>query len=253
MGEGSSDPLAEAAELVDAAGEQGIPIRMVGGLAIRYLCPDFPPRAREGQDLDLASTSGARKEVTRFLTERGFVPDKEFNNLYGQRQLYFTTPDGSRGVDVLLDQVTMCHVLAFRDRIDRMPQTLDITDLLLSKLQIVELNEKDLQDVLYLLAAYPVAEGDEAGTIGLARVGKVLGEDWGWWRTVTANLDRVAKLPEAGLEHLLPPNPPHDPVAQAERLRHHADTMPKSLKWKLRSKVGDRVQWYQLPEEVAHP
>ena len=31
------------------------------------------------------------------------------------------------------------------------------------------------------------------------------------------------------------------------------DAQPKSLKWKLRNRVGDRVSWYELPEEVRQP
>jgi hypothetical protein len=146
----------------------------------------------------------------------------------------------------------MCHVLDFRHRIERMPVTLDVTDLLLSKLQIFEINEKDLQDALYLLAAFPVGEDDAPGTISPIRLCEVVCQDWGWWRTVSGNLDRIGDLGSEDLARLVPPDPPFDPVEAARRLRHEADEAPKTLKWKLRSKVGDRVQWYQLPEEVAH-
>ncbi|HYT30356.1 MAG TPA: hypothetical protein VEN82_06230 [Actinomycetota bacterium] len=247
------DPLREVAELIDGATAQGIPIRLVGGQAVRFLTPAFPPREREGQDLDLASVATVRGELSRYLVERGYVADKQFNNLYGQKQLYFTSPDGARALDVMIDQLTMCHVLVFKERIARMPYTLDVTDLLLTKLQIVEMNEKDVQDIVYLLAAFPVRGGDEPGTIALDRLGRVLGEDWGWWRTVTRNLEDVASHAGGDLAGLIPPAPPFDPVAQATALREHADAAPKSLKWRLRSKVGERVRWYELPEEVAHP
>jgi hypothetical protein len=247
-----ADPLDEAVALVREADRAGIPLRLVGGLAVRFLCPGFPPRAREAQDLDLASVSRARPQLVGFLEARGFVPDRFFNNLYGHKQLYFTSPDGRRGLDVLLDKVDMCHVLEFRDRLERLPVTLDATDLLLSKLQIVELNEKDLQDAIYLLAALPVREGDEPGTIGLGRFCAVVGDDWGWWRTVTGNLDRILGLSDAVRARLLPPDPPHDPVEQARVLREAADAVPKSLRWRLRARVGERLPWYKLPEEVAH-
>jgi hypothetical protein len=246
------DLVEEATALVSSAAEEGVPIRLMGGLAVRILCPEFPAREAQDQDVDLASVSSARTAVTRFLTDRGFVPDRSFNALYGQKQLYFTSPDGGRALDVILDQLNMCHVLDFRDRIERMPHTLDPTDLLLSKLQIVELNEKDVQDALYLLAAFPVRDGDEPGTIGLDRVGSILGGDWGWWRTVTRNLKRMAEVAAGEGRHLIPPNPSFDPIAQTGRLGEHADATPKSLKWRLRSVVGDRVPWYKLPEEVTH-
>ena len=244
------DPLDRALGLIEEAGAEGIPLRLVGGQAVRVLCPAFPPRTRKDQDLDLASVSRARPQLSRFLEARGFEPDKLFNNLHGHKQLFFRSPDGT-SVDVLIDKLDMCHVLEFRDRIERMPLTLDVPDLLLSKLQIVELNEKDLQDALYLLAAFPVREGDEPGTIGLARLAQVLGDDWGWWRTVTGNLELIAGLDRPTRDRLLPPDPPYDPLAQARALREAADRFPKSLRWKLRAAVGERVRWYELPEEVA--
>ena len=95
-------------------------------------------------------------------------------------------------------------------------------------------------------------EGDEPGTIALGRLQKVLGDDWGWWRTSTGNLDRVVELGRGELARLIPAGAPHDPIEQAVALRTHVDEMPKTLRWKIRSKVGERVQWYELPEEVGH-
>jgi hypothetical protein len=245
------DVLEEAVRLITAATREGIPLRLLGGLAVRCLCPAFPARGREGQDVDMASVSNARSALTRFLAEQGCVPDKEFNQLYGHKQMYFLSADGSWAVDVMIDRLDMCHVLDFKDRIERMPHTLDPTDLLLSKLQIVEINEKDLQDAVYLLSAFPVQAGDAPGIIGLDRFTGVLSEDWGWWRTVTANLDRVTALGSEGAA-VVPAAARFDPVEQAGTLRRHADEAPKGLKWRLRSRIGDRVRWYELPEEIAH-
>lgn len=97
------------------------------------------------------------------------MSDKRFNALYGHKQLFFSTPEG-RAIDVLVDRMEMCHIVDFADRIERHPVTLDVTDLLLTKLQIVRLNEKDAQDTLYLLSTFETTEGDEPGWIGLGRV-----------------------------------------------------------------------------------
>jgi hypothetical protein len=237
---------------VQAAAEQGVPLKLLGGQAVRYLTPDFPPRLRGDQDMDFASVSVAKAAVVELLRGLGFEGDRRFNTMHGHRQLYFTSAADGTAVDVIMDRLQMCHVLPFADRIGRMPFTLDVTDLLLSKLQVVEQNEKDVQDILYLLAAHPVRAGDQPGTIGLARFGEVLAGDWGWWRTATGNLDRVVELARGELARLLPAGAPHDPVEQAVALRRHADEMPKTLRWKLRARVGERAQWYQLPEEVGH-
>jgi hypothetical protein len=244
--------FAVAVETVQAANREGVPLKLLGGQAVRYLTPDFPPRQRGDQDMDFASVSSAKRPVMDLLTELGFEGDRRFNTMHGHRQMYFRSAADGTSVDVIMDQLKMCHVLRFSDRIGRMPYTLDVTDLLLSKLQVVEQNEKDVHDIVYLLAAHEVREGDEAGMIGLERFGKVLAEDWGWWRTATGNLDRVVELVSGDLARLVPPGAPHDPVEHAIALRRHADTMPKSLRWKVRARLGERVQWYEVPEEVGH-
>jgi hypothetical protein len=248
----SADTYEAALQAVEAANQDDVPLKLLGGQAVRYLTPDFPPRVRSGQDMDFASVSTAKKPVMDLLGELGFEGDKRFNTMHGHRQMYFVSPSSGTAVDVIMDQLQMCHVLEFKDRITRMPFTLDVTDLLLTKLQVVEQNEKDVQDIVYLLAAYEVREGDEPGTIGLDRIGKVVADDWGWWRTTTGNLDRVVELARGDLARLVPSNAAYDPVEQASALRRHADAVPKSLRWKIRSRVGERVQWYELPEEVAH-
>jgi len=245
------DAYTAAIQTVEAARRDGVPLKLLGGQAIRYLTPDFPPRRRGDQDIDFASVAGASRPVTELLTGLGFEGDRRFNNLHGHRQLYFRSPEGIP-VDVIMNRLNMCHVLEFSGRIDRLPMTLDVSDLLLSKLQVVRQTEKDVHDIVYLLAAHQVRAGDQPGTIGLARFAEVLAGDWGWWRTTIGNLDRVVELVRGELARLVPAGAPHDPVEQAIALRCYADTMPKRLKWKLRARVGELAQWYELPEEVAH-
>jgi hypothetical protein len=246
------DAFEGSVAVVREANRRGVPLKLIGGQAVRLLCPSFPHRARDDQDMDFASVSSKKREVIDFFAERGFLGDRRFNTLHGDRQMYFTTPDGATSVDVVMDRLNMCHVLDFRDRIDRLPDTLDVADLLLSKLQVVELNRKDVHDIVQLLSAFEVRRGDEPGTIGMDRIGRVVAEDWGWWRTVTMNLEKVAHFARDEEADLVPDARLHDPAAQAEALRAWCDEVPKPLRWKMRARVGDRVQWYQLPEEVGH-
>jgi hypothetical protein len=243
------DPLPEAIALVQGATKEGLPLRLLGGLGVRVLCPDFPPRLRAGQDMDFACTSKGRKDVAQFLERSGCEADRRFNNLNGDRQMYFTAPSG-RPIDVMVDRLTMCHTLDFRPSFRNSSLTLDPADLLLSKLQIVELNAKDAHDIFHLLSGLRVGT-DPAPSIDPGRFGDVLAADWGWWRTVTGNL---AKLPGLLAENpqLAPPNPRYDPLAQASELQEVAEAVPKGLKWRLRANVGERVKWYELPEEVDH-
>jgi hypothetical protein len=247
----ADDPLPEALGLARGASEAGLGLKLLGGLAVRVICPDFPPRLRAGQDMDFACMGKGRKKVVDYLERSGCQPDRRFNNLNGDRQMYFNAPSG-RPIDVMVDRLTMCHTLDFRPSFGRLPYTVDAIDVLLSKLQIVELNEKDAWDIFHLLSGVPLSQGSQgAPVLDTDRFARLLGTDWGWWRTVTGNL---AKLPALAQDkpQLLPPGAQHDPLAQASALEEVAQAAPKGVKWKLRSNVGDRVRWYELPEEVDH-
>jgi hypothetical protein len=250
----ADDPLPEARELAQGALDAGFGLKLLGGLAVRVLCPAFPPRLRQGQDIDFACLAKRRKDVAAYLERSGCEPDRRFNNLNGDRQMYFNSPSG-RAIDVMVDRLTMCHTLDFRGSFGRLPLTLDAVDILLSKLQIFELNAKDARDILHLLGGVPLATPGSAsqGTavIDTDRFGALLGSDWGWWRTVTGNLTKLPAL-AAERPELVPPDPPFDPLAQSRRLLELADAAPKGVKWRARAKVGDRMRWYELPEEVGH-
>ena len=130
----ATDLLGEARRLIEAASDRGIVLRLLGGLAIALLCHDLPPRSRVGQDLDFGTLSNGRRALSELLAGQGYVPDKTFNALYGNKQLYFAHPETGLAIDVLVDKLHMCHTLEFADRLTRLPYTLDPMDLLLSKL-----------------------------------------------------------------------------------------------------------------------
>ena len=204
--------------------------------------------------MDFACLSKGRKDTAAFLERSGCTPDRRFNNLNGDRQMYFNAPSG-RPIDVMVDRLAMCHVLDFRQSFGALPVTLGAVDILLSKLQIVELNPKDVWDIFQLLAGLPVSApgADTRGEVSIDhdRFGKLLGSDWGWWRTVTGNLDKLPGLAQSNPE-LVPRAAPYDPVGQAGMLAEIARAVPKGVKWKMHANVGDRVRWYELPEEVGH-
>ena len=106
--------------------------------------------------------------------------------------------------------------------------------------------------MLYLCSAYPVADGDEPGTIGLGRIRPLVGNDWGWWRTITLNLDRITALAGGDGQRLVPAGGKHDAVEQLGVLSKAIEATPKSLRWKARARVGERVRWYEQPEETPH-
>ena len=212
----ANDPLPEAIALAEGARKAGVGLKLLGGLAVRVLTPDLPPRLRPGQDMDFACLSKGRKATATFLEDNGCEPDRRFNNLNGDRQMYFTAPSG-RPIDVMVDRLTMCHVLDFRPGYGRLPFTVDAVDVLLSKLQIVELNEKDARDIVQLLAGLPVresADGTSQPFLDTKRFGQLLAARLG---LVAHRHREPGQAPGAGRgkPELVPASSPHDPLAQA--------------------------------------
>jgi hypothetical protein len=259
-----ADPLAEALRIIALADERGLLVRLMGGLAFHAQAPTWTARTdRDGRDIDLATRSTDRTALSDLLIGEGYTPDRQYNALYGHKQLYFVDESKGRPVDVLVDRLEMCHRFEFRDRLAISRPTLPLAELLLTKLQIVKINRKDLLDVLILLASHPLAaasdgagEGARAGaTINVSRITGLTSADWGWWRTVTGNLDRLRTYVETELG----PNEldigaplPFDPKPQLSALADAIEAAPKSTKWRLRARVGDRMTWYEEPEEVGH-
>lgn len=241
-----ADPIAEGTRIAEAAAERGIPLRLLGGVAIAVSCPSSrrPPLRREYGDIDFAASSAARKEVVRLLGELGYVADREFNTLHGHRRLYFTDSANQRQVDVFVDEANLCHHVDFRRRLELVPLTLPLADLALMKLQVVETNEKDYLDLCAIFADHELSE-DESG-VNWTYLAERAAADWGLWRTIGLVSERTESF-ALGLADF----EAADQVAdRLRRLRSKLDTVPKSRRWKLRSRVGDRKRWYEIPEEV---
>jgi hypothetical protein len=259
------DPLAESMRIVDLADQRGLQVRLMGGMGIRAHAPDWPARTRRVEvDLDFATRSKDRGAFYELLEAEGYTPDKRHNALFGGKQAYFVDVPRRRPVDVLVDSLEMCHRFEFSDRLALSKPTLPLAELLLSKLQVVKINKKDVLDALVLLAEHPLGQNDGAldsryglGAINLPRILSFTSNDWGWWRTVTGNLDVLDRYlaTEATPEDLDLNNGRSllfDPKEQIAALRTAIDEAPKSTRWKLRARVGERTSWYNEPEEMGH-
>jgi len=197
----------------------------------------------------------AAKKARSFLEAEGYVADQFFNRLHGATRLFYGAPDGRWSVDVIVDQLVMSHRLDLRMRLGGPGPTLPLADLLLTKLQVWEITRKDLGDALCVLADHPLSDdatpaaiAGSVDAIGLDRVRRVLASDWGFCHTVEGNLGKVRDL---AAEQPLP-NTLFDPATQVEGLRQVIDYAPKSVAWRARARVGEKVRWYETPEEVCH-
>jgi hypothetical protein len=247
------DPVDEARRIIGASNAAGQAIRAVGGVGVALIAPTIgrlQPR-RTYHDIDLVAPAGSA-DISRLMTTLGYEPARPFNTLNGSERLLFHDPGGRR-IDVFIDTLRMCHELPFRDRlaVEAWPWTLPPADLLLSKLQIVEQTDRDAQDVLALLADHELAEDDGDG-IGLPRIRQMCGTDWGWWRTVDDNLQRLISrwTDPSGADESAPVGASARARDQALALRAVLAACPKSMGWRVRATVGPRIRWYDLPEEV---
>jgi hypothetical protein len=232
--------LAEQARaLIEGADRAGVALRALGGIAIAFRCPAAlrPPLARRWKDLDLVTISAHRRKVEEYMESAGLSADREFNALHGRQRLNFVHPQEGYEVDVFVDRLVMCHTLDLADRLDADELTLHPADLLLSKLQVVETNDRDFLDILALVADHEVDE---------RRIVDVLAKDWGWYRTATEVLDKSADYARR-----LPGLPDRErALARIASLREAIEAAPKSRGWRMRARVGDRMRWYDVPEEV---
>jgi hypothetical protein len=242
-----ADIVAEAGRLLDAAHADGVPIRLIGGLAIYMHTEEIPPSLqRSYDDIDIATPKGASRRVGDFFAKLGYEPAREFNALQGDRRLLFYDRANERKLDVFVGSFEMCHTIPITGRIELDDRTIPLAELLLTKLQVVELNDKDLRDIATLLNRHEVA-GDDGDAINGDFIASLTADDWGLWRTVKLNLERIRD--QIGSLSL-------DADAQA-RIVEGADALwqrieqePKSRKWRVRDRVGDRKRWYEVPDEV---
>jgi len=241
------DLVEEGERLLALARDQGVTFVLLGGVAVRLHAPELPASLdREYKDLDFAVPKGGTGAAGKLLADAGYEPEVMFNAMNSKERLLFHDTTHGRQVDVFVGSFRMCHEIPLSNRLMPGSDTVPLAELLLTKLQIIELNEKDIRDTVLLLHGHEVAEHDDDAVNG-ARIGELCASDWGLWRTITANLENTAAhVPNYSLSE-------PEQARVTGRLRQLLDRIeaaPKSRAWKLRAKVGERKRWYDLPEEV---
>lgn len=244
---------------MDEAGKQNIPLRVVGGVAFRIHCPNYADlytRLRrldttEFVDVDFVSLRKHSSKLPGFFKSAGYNKPSmgaalSVNAASVSRQLY---KGPKLKVDVFLDKMVMCHTIDFRKRIDLDKPTVSLADLLLTKLQIVEINLKDVKDIVVLLREHNIGRGD-VESIDAAYIATVLSTDWGFYYTCQNNLTKIR-------DRFLPTLDPLDATDRADVSKKIEDISrlmneeQKSVGWRLRSKVGTKKKWYTDPSELA--
>ena len=238
----------EGERLLALAHEQNASFALLGGVAVRLHAPEVPEVLdREYKDLDFAVPKGGSGMAGKLLSEAGYEPQIVFNAMNGKERLLFHDTENGRQVDVFVGAFRMCHEIPLSERLQAGERTVPLAELLLTKLQIIELNEKDIRDTVLLLHGHEVAEHDD-DAVNSARIAELCANDWGLWRTITRNLERSAAHVD---EYALPDHKRSQIKERLGQLLARIEDAPKSRGWRMRDRIGERKRWYDLPEEVA--
>lgn len=241
----------ECERILKEAAKQHILLRVIGGLAVNLHAPKaslLPALKREYGDLDFVTASPDDQRMRAFFESVGFKANSRFNALQGDRRMIFDSPENSWHIDIFINEFRMCHKLKFpRLRLLEDPLTIPLAELILTKLQIVEINAKDVKDMAALLIEHPLGDEDHE-MINVKRILEVTSNDWGFFMTVRENLDKTKNL----LPTLELPAKESDLVSsRLDELAKQMDEAPKTLSWKTRAIIGKSMQWYEEPEDAA--
>ena len=270
--------MSESKAITEAAKNEGLTLRIIGGLGIALHCQQFIEFAKklgrtgtgvikgqEYSDLDFIAYRKQRDKVKEFFGKIGYVKRRAtLSSAASERQIYYH-PKGWFYVDVFFDQLLVAnHPVDFRGRLELDYPTITVTDMLLEKVQMWEaFGVKDLKDCMFLLKAHDVKEHSEKEGLDASYIAKILAQDWGFWYTAITNLQNIrrfiSELDKLGSETQINPALITDDERSGINQKINAllsriETEPKSFGWKMRAKVGTKKQWYnhvESPETVG--
>lgn len=242
----------EVDRVIGVADAAGVTIRVLGSIGVALHCPDakalLPSFERTYADIDFAAYGRQARELSAAISTLGYREDREVSITSEGRRAIFDHPTSPQiHLDVFYDELEFCHRIPLAGRLAVDRPTIPLAELLLSKLQIVKLNEKDVVDTILLLLDHDLGASD-ADEIDLGRIARLCAEDWGLWRTLTMNLEKVAAF-SAGYRQLADDQRARAAGA-AKAVKQAIDEVPKPLAWRMRDRIGDRRQWWTDVDEV---
>ena len=243
---------AELKRILAASEEAGVILRVIGSLAFQMHCPEYgylqAALGRAYTDIDFAGYRNQTREVQELMKSLGYAEVREvFIMSEGDRSI-FNHQDSTLHVDVFYDKLDFSHVISWNNRLEVDNPTIPLSELILEKMQIFQINEKDIIDTIILLLEHPIGDNDDE-VINIDRIAKLLSKDWGLWRTTTMNLEKVKQM--TGLYTQLSDDEQAHVVTQVEQSLERIEGEPKTRGWKLRARIGDRVKWYKDVDEVS--
>jgi hypothetical protein len=243
-----TDIVQEAQRIVDSAERNQITLRLFGGMAVRFHCPSATHRqlSRKYADIDFMGLRKQSRSMKKFFIDLGYTPRDIFNALHGDTRLVFNDIQNGRRIDIFLDVFEMCHKLELKNRLSLNKPTIPLADLLFTKLQVVEITEREYRDIISLVHDHEIGDSEGPEIINGQYLAKLCAEDWGIYKTLTINISNILNaLPNYKLEAA-----DQDIVTKRlHDLQTRIEDAPKSMRWKVRARVGEKKQWYELPEK----
>jgi hypothetical protein len=241
----------ELKRILEASEKAGILLRVIGSLAFQMHCPKYghlqAAMGRAYTDIDFGAYAKQTKQIQALMAGLGYVDNREvFIASEGERSI-FDKPGTGLHVDVFYEKLDFCHPIYWKDRLEVDSPTIPLTELLLEKMQIVQINEKDVIDTIMLLLEHKLGDVDKE-TINIKLAAELCAKEWGLWRTTTMNLDKVKQLAQHYSQ--LEDNQKSHVTSQVDTILARLNDEPKPLAWRIRARVGDRVKWYKDVDEV---
>jgi len=244
----------EIRRIISVADERKIPLRILGGAAIRMHCPKYEFLYEQlkrvpKHDMDFVTYAKFRPLTKQLFMDLGYEPyvTMMMTSATGRHRQIFNDKEGNKAIDVFLGKFEMCHVIDYENRLEADSPTVPVADLLLQKLQIVQTNEKDIKDTIILLCEHEVGKTDN-NEINSDYVAKLLSNEWGFYYTVTLNLPKIKEFLN---EYPLNAEDKKVVTERIDKLQSAIESAPKSFQWKMRAKIGPSKKWYNAVEEVV--
>jgi len=242
----------ELRRILKASDDAGIILRVIGSLAFQMHCPRFgyiqAAMGRAYTDIDFAAYQRQTREIQAMMSGLGYRENREVLIVSEGARAIFERAEIGLHIDVFYEKLDFSHVIHWKDRLEVDHPSIPLAEMLLEKMQIVQINEKDIIDTIMLLLEHPLGDKDKE-TINIQRVAQLCSTDWGLWRTTSMNLEKVQKLAQ-GYEQLTGDQKKMIDSQVKEALQR-MDEEPKSLAWRIRARVGDRIKWYKEVDEVG--
>lgn len=259
--------IEEALKIVELANERKVILRILGAIAIRIHSEGFKELHQKLNrlknenysftDIDLIGYSSQRGGIRKLMEkDLGFYIPRQFLLLHGKERLIYTHPEGLYQVDIFMDKLSFSHEIFFgkkpgKGRLEFDYPTIPLTDLLLEKLQIHEINEKDIKDIIVFIRSHTLTENYDKNSIVLNHLSSILCDDWGFWYDAIQNLKKVVEFTKTYVDKgILSNDDFNDIISKVNKIISYLEESPKTKKWIKRSKIGINKKWWRDVEEI---